>query len=250
VLLSPGASSPKITGVSPYVFRNWPSDALQGQLGARHAVAKMGAKRVAILYINNEYGAGLRGVFGDELTKLGGTAVAAEPFDQGASDFRGALTKLKGVPADLLYVLAYPKEWPLILVQAKELGLKFPILGTETTEDPAIVANAREAADGVVYSVPKRPDATNDRVRTFLSAYRAKYGAEPGITADAGYDAVYLLADAIRAVGNDGPAIRGHLLTVKDYQGAAGKTAFDANGDCLKEFEFRRIVNGKPVNVD
>lgn len=249
VLISPGASSPKITHAGSFVFRNWPSDALQGELNAQHAYEKMRARTASILFINNEYGVGLQSVFSAEFTRLGGTIEVVESFEQGASDFRSSLTKLKATPTDVLYILAYPKEWPLILVQAKELGINVPILGTETTEDPTIIENAGDAANGVIYSVPEKPSQTDERVAHFLEAFREKYGEEPGITADAAYDAVYLLVDAIRENGYDGPRIRDYLLTVKNYHGAAGATTFDENGDCIKPFIFKRIEGRKAVVI-
>lgn len=247
VLLSPGASSPKITNAGSFIFRNWPSDALQGQLNARYAVTKMAAKNASIFYINNEYGSGLATVFEKEFTKHGGKVIAVESFEQGAKDFRSVLSKLKVQPVGVLYVLSYPKEWPLILVQAKELGLTFPILGTETAEDPTIIVNAKEAAEGLIYSVPSKPSNSDARVAHFLEAYKAKYGKDPGICADAAYDALYLLVDAIRNIGYDGPAIRDYLFKVKDYHGAAGLTTFDENGDCIKPFIFKKVENGVPV---
>src|SRR2546423_5646168 len=69
-LISPGASSPEITNAGDFVFRNWPSDALQGEEAAKLAFNQLGWHKVGIFYINNEYGKGLRQVFGNGFKSL------------------------------------------------------------------------------------------------------------------------------------------------------------------------------------
>lgn len=247
VLISPGASNPKITDAGEYIFRNWPSDALQGVVNAQFAQQNLKWKRVAILYINNAYGTGLRDVFQKQFAQRGGQIVATEAFAQGATDFRTQLTKVKSAKPDGIYLLAYPKEAPLLLKQAKELGVNTRILGTETLDDPKIVSIARNAAEGIVYTVPKPSDKNVKIVKDFLTNYKKKYGKEPGIGADTAYDAVKMLAWAMEQGGFTGPEIQKQLLELKNYEGASGVTTLDQNGDAIKPFILKTVKAGKLV---
>ena len=91
VLLSPGASNPDISKAGDFIFRNWQSDALEGEVDAQYAFSKLGWKKVACLYVNNGYGAGLEKVFADKFKAAGGQIVAEESFPQGATDLHAQI---------------------------------------------------------------------------------------------------------------------------------------------------------------
>ena len=247
VIISPGASSPEITGAGEYIFRNWSSDALQGVYSAKMAYNVLKFRKVAIVYVNNAYGVGLRDVFTKEFKKLGGEVLIAEAFKQEDTDFRMQLTKIKNANPDGIYLPGYPKEIPLLLKQAKELGLDKQILATEAFEDPKILEVAGDAAEGVIFSYPKPADQKEKVVSDFISNYKKRYGEEPGICSDTGYDAIRIIAWAMEHAGFTSQKIQKQLLKLKDFPGAAGATTFDENGDVLKPFIFKTVKNGKFV---
>ena len=247
VLLSPGASNPDISNAGQYIFRNWQSDALEGRLDAEYASATLKWKRAATLYINNAYGSGLAKVFTETFTRIGGQIIASESFTQGSTDIRAQITKIASAKPDGIYMPGYPPEMIIILKQMKELGVAIPILSVQAFDDPAIISSVGDAADGVIFSVPKPPDQTNPIVANFRKKYVDTYGKEPGVTSDTGYDALRIIAYAIEHGGYTGPEIRTVLSNLKDFPGAAGPTTFDAHGDVNREFEFRKIVRGRAV---
>lgn len=245
VIISPGASSPEITTAGDYVFRNWPSDALQGEEAASIAFKKLGWKRIGIFYINNEYGKGLRNVFGKTFTELGGQVIIEETFEQGASDFRTSISKLGRARLDGIYLIGYPKEVPIIIKQSRELRLPVNFLGTETFEDPGILQQAGQAAEGVLYLLPKSPDPQSGKAKHFREAFRTKFGEEPGVPADVAYDALFILKWAIERVGYDPDKIKDQLYLLKDWEGASGLTSFDSNGDAIKPFDLKTVKSGQ-----
>jgi branched-chain amino acid transport system substrate-binding protein len=248
VMLSPGASSPEITNAGEYTFRNWPSDALQGIYSAKIAYDKLKFRKVAIIYVNNAYGVGLKDVFTKEFNKLGGEVLITEAFKQEDTDYRMQLTKIKNIESDGIYIPGYPKEMALLLKQSKELGITKQILATEAFEDPKILEVAGDAAEGVIYSYPKPADPKERIVGEFINNYKKHYAEEPGICSDTGYDAIRILAWAMEESGFTGPEIQKQLLKLKDFPGAAGLTTFDENGDAQKPFIFKTVKNGTFVN--
>ncbi len=136
VLLASGATSPNLSGKSPYFFRVIPHDEVQGRQLAEKVLG-MGFTRVAVLYVSNEYGT----AFKDVLQKhLADKAVAMEAVADAETDFRTALTKIKAAGADAVIVVALTPQAPLILRQARELGLppKTRFFGSEALKDPAV----------------------------------------------------------------------------------------------------------------
>jgi branched-chain amino acid transport system substrate-binding protein len=244
IIISPGASSPKITDAGDYVFRDWPSDALQGKESARAVRDVLKWKRVAILRINNDYGEGLSDVFRKSLG-ADVTIVADEVYKPGESDFRTQVEKIKASNPDGVYLLAYPQEAPIIFRQAKELGLSKTFLGTETFESKELVQLAGDVAEGAVYTFPRSPDEDNAVVKAFRDAHVKRFGEPFGTPGDAAYDALLLFIDAIEKSGGDVENAKVALYAVKDYQGASGLITLDRNGDAIKPLELKTIRNGK-----
>ena len=137
VLLSPGASNPDISKAGEFIFRNWQSDALEGKVDAKYAYEHLG-KNVAVLYVSNAYGTGLKTVFEESFQKLGGKILASESFEQGATDMRSQLNKIRSLKLDAIYMPGYPPEMAILLRQAKEMGIKVPFLSVQAFDDPKI----------------------------------------------------------------------------------------------------------------
>src|SRR5207302_7741503 len=87
-MISPSASSPDLSALSPWVFRVCPSDLQHGPELAHFAWQTLGARRAGIIYINNDYGRGVRGTFAAEFTRLGGAVVEADPYEIGRASVR------------------------------------------------------------------------------------------------------------------------------------------------------------------
>ncbi len=248
VLLSPGATAPKLSEAGPYFFRIWNSDADEGKATAEYAYEVLGYRKVAIIYINNDYGKGLKDVFENEFNVIGGKIDIIEVFDQNATDYKTQLNKIRARELDAVYLVGYPREIPLILRQAKEIGLKKQIIGSVAFQDPGIVELAKEAAEGVIYPYPIDPDLESSAVAHFIAAFQQKYGKEPGIGANAGYDAVKMIAKAIELSGEyTGEGVRKGLNRLEEYRGSSGIMTFDENGDVHKPIGFKTISKGKFV---
>lgn len=214
VLLSPGASNPDISKAGEYIFRNWQSDALEGEEDAKFAYEQLGYRKVAFLYIDNAYGTGLMNVFAKHFTELSGIVLVKESFSQGAVDMKTQLIKIKEAKPDAIYMPGYPPEMAIALKQTKELRISIPFLSTQAFDDPKILQLAGKAADGVSFSVPKPPDSTEKIVQDFMNKYKGTYNREPGVTSDTGYDAVKIIAWAIENGAQTGPQIKDQLLKV------------------------------------
>lgn len=249
VLLSPGASNPDISKSGDFIFRNWQSDALEGEVDARYAFSTLKWKRVACLYVNNAYGAGLTKVFSETFTSLGGEIVAQEAFPQGATDLRAQIARVHGAKPSGVFMPGYPPEMATALKQMRETGVRLPVLSVQAFDDPEIVNRAGQAAEGVIFSVPKPPDSNSPPVEKFRSQYLKKYGKEPGVTSDTGYDALRIVAWAFEQNASTGLEIREKFTMLQNFPGAAGPTTFNKHGDVVRDFVFRKIQEGKVVDA-
>ncbi len=154
VLFSPAATSPKLSGISPYFFRNWPSDIYDGSSMGEFAAKTLGFKRVAVLYVNNEWGIAISKIFGEIFSKYGGEIIQSESYEQNASDFRAQLSKIKNSNPEAIFIPGYLKELISILKQKKELGINATILSAYGFYDPKILEVAKDAAEGSIFTAP------------------------------------------------------------------------------------------------
>jgi len=248
VLLSPAASVPALSNAGDFIFRNELSDAYGGVSQAELTWSKLGIKKVAILYINNDYGVGVKNAFKQTFTKLGGQIVEAQPFDQDSQDFRSQLTLIKAKNPDGIFFIAY-KEAITILRQIKELGIQVTLLSTPVFEDREILEKAGNAAEGVIYVYygGLTPQSELEEVKKFTKAFREKYNREPGYYSALAYDAANIALLAIAKGGIQSDSIKNTLYQIKDYPGVTGKTTFDTYGDVIKPVCLKMVQDGKFV---
>ena len=247
IFVSGGASSPKLTGSSPYFFRTWPSDIQEAYAMAKFAVKDKGYKNIAILYINNEYGIGLKESFSRKVLEYGGAILGAELFEQEATDFRTQISKIKALNPEAIYVIGNPKEMARCIRQIKELGIKTQLLSISTLNEPEIVPQiAGDAIEGIfVTDVSFDPKSSDPNTQNFISKFRAKYNKEPGILTVTGYDALKVLSYAMSKVGFDADRIAAELRELKDYPGAGGKLSFTEGGDVIRPVRIAIVKDGK-----
>jgi len=243
VLITPGSSNPEISRAGDYIFRLYPSDDYQGKILAEWAI-RSNIKRVAILYVNNDFGKGLMTKFSKVFENKGGEVIIAEAYDQGETNFRSYLTKIGASKAQGLFIIASGQENATILIQAKELGIKTQIFAPDSFKDENVIKTSGYAAEGVICAAPhfglydKRA-----HVRKFVEAYKATYGTEPNVFAAYGYDVVSLISSLINQLGYDAEKIKNALYKIQ-YEGVTGPISFDKNGDLNAEMDLFVVKNG------
>ncbi len=247
VIFSPSASSPDLTNHSgDYFFRNYPSDIYEGSEMAKYAYNVLNLRSIAILSVNLDYGQGLTKVFKKEFESLGGKVLTIENYDQGATDFRTQLSKIKSLNPDGLYLPGYYAEIGLVLRQAKEMGIKTQFLSSVGFDNPKALEIAGDAAEGVVFARPYYDTESQDpQVKSFVERFTKKYGIAPGIFAAHSYDALKIVVDTINKGGYSADGIKTALHSTKNFQGVTGTTSFDENGDVIKPIQIMEVKDGK-----
>ncbi len=243
-VLSYCSSAPAITQAGDYIFRDYPSDLYQGAFGANYLYTTLGKKKVAILYVKSDWGAGIKDVFSEQFKKLGGMVVAEEGYEQTSRDLRTNLTKIKSANPEAVYFLGYTEASIPGLKQAKELGLKATLFGGDAWDDSKIWTEAGVAGEGVMYSVVSAP--LNEK---FKADMKAKVGSdEIALCTPTAYDGVKVLAGVLGKV----PTVTGEEIKNELYQTvytggvSAAEIRFDANGDPVgANYVVKVVKNGK-----
>jgi len=247
VVLFANASHPALPAKSPYVFRNLPATDQGAKLMAETAFRDLGLRRIAVMYVNDEYGAEAFHQFEERYQSLGGTMAGAEPFELGSTDFRPQLTKLAGLQPDGWWIPGYGSALGLVLKQKSELRLPGQVLADLGLCDDNVIQTAAGGTDGAIVVAPAfDPNSDQPEVQRFVTDFSAAYGELPSFDAAFQYDAVFLIAQAIdRAASPTGAAIRDALASTSDFVGICGPTSFDADGDAKMEMVVRMMKDGR-----
>ncbi len=249
-LFSPGASSPDLTAKSAYFFRNYPSDSGQGETIAQ-TLHNKGVKNVAFIQEQTDYALGVYKSFNSKFDSFGGKVIKEE-FPSTTKDFRSILTKLKAKNPDFLFIdTQTPSSAELILKQFKDLKWNVKIvLNDVPLTTPELVAKYASVLDGGIGAI-FGIDLTNTKFTSIVSAYKTKYGADMPYQnyGQTEYDSVYMVKDAILAVGYDGEKIAKWGHQVKNWQGASGSVTIGTDGDRAGAFKAQVIKSGKIENL-
>ena len=233
----------KLREAGEYVFRIKPGAAQEGKFIA-DAMRARGATRLALLFINNEYGVSTKDEVKKNFAADGGKVVAEEAFEQGASDFRSQLAKVREARPDAVYFVGYAKENGLLVRQAHELGLRQALYSSLTLESADFLEAAGEAAEGIVYPYLYDPNSPEAVVRAYNEKFKARYGEDSEMWGALYYDALVLLKPVLEKCGNDSGCLKDGLLKVQGFEGVTGRMEFDEKGDVVKPYLLKTVRGG------
>lgn len=247
-MVSPTATNPIVTQNKKYVFRVCFIDTDQGLVAAKLAHDSLKAKTAALIYdISQDYCVGLANFFKKEFTKTGGKVTAELMFKTGDRDFTPQLSKIKSVNPDVIYAPIYYTELALLAKQAREMGIKAPILSGDGAQAPELLQLGGEAAEGIMFSAHFHPDMVDtDRGKKFLALFTKETGKQLDSFGAMGADAYFIVLDAIKRAGStDSRKIRDALASTKDFQGVSGKISLKPDGNAIKAIVINKVQNGK-----
>ncbi|MGA2549241.1 MAG: branched-chain amino acid ABC transporter substrate-binding protein [Burkholderiaceae bacterium] len=233
--ISPSATNPKYTQQGfKTAFRVVANDGQLGGTLGRYAVNTLHAKTIAVVSDKTAYGDGVANEFKKSAEKAGATIVDTEYTTNSATDFQAILTTIKGKKPDLIFYGGMDAQAGPLIRQMKQLGISAKVAGGDGICTPEL---AKLAGDGMgddqVYCAeaggvgPDKEKGMDD----FKARFKAKFGTEVEIYAPYTYDAVMVMADAMKKAGSADPAKYLPFLAKEDYNGVTGHITFDEFGD-------------------
>lgn len=231
---------PNIVEKSKWIARFTPDDYDQIVFLTKFLAEKFSdIKKIAISYINDDYGIEAKEVFKKQFQ---GEIILKEAYSPTQTDFRDSLTKLKNSKADAVFIVGYTQAMPALLKQMKEMAIELPKFSLLPASFPPIIKAGGEAMEGVY--------CTNVTIKgEFKIKFESSYGKAPGVFGALNYDATKVLAKVIEENGLSASSIREGLRKIKDYPGVSGNITVKENGDVDYELGIVQIKEGKPVEV-
>jgi branched-chain amino acid transport system substrate-binding protein len=246
-LISPGATAVEVTAKGNYIFRVCFIDEFQGTVMAQFARETLKVKRAAILSsASSAQSVGLARFFREKFAAGGGTVVLEQKYGEGDKDFRAQLTAIKAAGVETIFVPGYYAEAALISKQARDLGITVPLLGVDGWESSELISVGGAAVEGAYFSTHYSPENKSAGVVSFNERFRKRWNEDSNALSALAYDAAMVLVEAIKRAGTtEGPKLRDALAATRDYAGATGRIAFDAQRNPTKSAVVLTVKNGR-----
>ncbi len=251
VMISPSASSPELTGISKNFYRVFPSDAREGATMGNFATQKLKAEKVVILAKQHEYARGIQQQFREQFEQFGGEVLELIEFPSVPSDLSGLVERVMTLEPDAVYLAAYAPDLARMIVGLRDLGYKGTIFTTSAFASPEIIEQVGKPAEGVFLTQAAfDPDSENPKVKSFVTAFREKYGMNPDLYAVHGYDSMMVLAEAAKSGDFMPSEFWSKIRSLRDFEGATGTVQFDERGDVQKFPRVYVVNNGTLIDYE
>ncbi|MBX3441065.1 MAG: ABC transporter substrate-binding protein [Planctomyces sp.] len=252
-MVTPSSTNVDVTKKGDMIFRVCFIDPFQGYVCAKFAREHepLKAQKAAVLFDQRApYSVDLAKEFARHFETLGGTVVARQSFTGGDQDFSAQLTSIRSSSPDIVFVPGYYTDVGNIAVQARNLGIKVPLMGGDGWDSEKLTEIGGAALEGCFYSNHYSHQDPSPRVQEFITKYRSKFNKTPDGLAALGYDAARILFEAIdRAQSRDGAAIARELAATQGFDGVTGRISIDADRNPVKQAVILEIKGGVPTFV-
>ncbi|MGQ9668473.1 MAG: ABC transporter substrate-binding protein, partial [Anaerolineae bacterium] len=242
VLISSISTAPALKQCGDYVFSAMATDDAQGPEWAKVA-EYLKADEVAVMYLNNDYGIGVKDAF---LASYKGKVLIAQPFELGAKDFRTEILKVKATNPKVVFIVDHVAEGSIVIKQAAELGMNVQWVTDVSMVTQEVVDLAGAASEGIMGL--RAGSTQTPQYKEFEAAFQKKFNEPPTIWSDFSYDTMMMVAMAIDKYGCNSEGIQKGLMEVsQDYVGPSGPKAFNEYGISQGVYEWMVVKNGQWV---
>jgi branched-chain amino acid transport system substrate-binding protein len=250
IVISPVASLNDLS-VDDYFFRTVPKTQMMMKNLASYAYYGLGARKVGIMQLSNEFGHENAAAFTTEFEALGGEIVGHEIFPSDRTDLKSELIKIKVKNPDTIFNIQSGALLGLMMKQSKELGIEVNWIASYGAENATLIKEYPKISSGLIYPFFYDINSSEPGISEFASAYEKKYNETPNYINAGAYDALNILAKVIAEnPDQDAQAIKKALLEVENYQGGSGLISFDSNGDVNKDIFIKQIQESEFVKIE
>ena len=236
-----------ITEQGDYIFRDSLTEAQVIPQTIAKAKEVYDLEKVVVMYSNDDaFTESGYEVFASSLEEEGVEVIDTLTFSKSDTDFRSLLTEAKQADPDAIVVSALIEAAIPLVTQARQLGIEAPIIGGNGFNNPQLMADAGEAAEGVVVGAAWNSSSDNPENQAFLGAYQAEYDAAPDQFAAQAYTGLMLVDEAVRANCSGQPEdIKEGLSGLEGVATPLGELSINEDRDAEHDPVVQVVEDGK-----
>jgi branched-chain amino acid transport system substrate-binding protein len=241
-----------ITEQGDYIFRDSLTEAQVIPQTVEKAKEVYGLERVIVMYSNDDaFTESGYEVFEQSLTEQNIEIIDTLTFSKDDTDFRSLLTEAQNADPDAIVVSGLIEAAIPLVTQARQLGIEAPIIGGNGFNNPQLMADAGEAAEGVVVGAAWNSSSDSPENRAFLDAFQEEHGSAPDQFAAQAYTGLVLIDQAVRAGCSGGhDDIKEGLAAIENVPTPLGELTINENRDAEHEAVVQVVENGQFVVLE
>ncbi|MRR07036.1 MAG: amino acid ABC transporter substrate-binding protein [Deltaproteobacteria bacterium] len=252
VTVSPTVTTSELSGLDDYFLRVLPDTRTYSPKSARFHFDKSGLRRAALIYDtgNSSYTVSWLTGFRNTFEKLGGRIVAVNSFQSAENvAFSPLVRDLLRHRPDLVVLVCNAVDAALLCQQIRKLEPRVTISVSEWGSTERFIELGGAAVEGIFFAQFLDHGNTSPHYLRFLTAYRKRFGQDPGFSGLAGYDAATVVLEAL-AQRNNGTPLKSAILATGAYQGVQKKIILDRFGDVASTTFITVVKNGRFVTLE
>jgi branched-chain amino acid transport system substrate-binding protein len=241
-----GGTSPRTTDQAQWIFRVGASDALLTGLLTKYVVEQLKLKDLAVEHdktgIHNQRADAIVKALQDKYQITAAVNASWSPNDR---DFSSQIAQLKSKPLQGIIAMGETGEGGPFLKQLKAAGVTSQVIAHRDFGAKTALVESAGGADGALIVTEFAPDLQGPATRSWASAYLKRFGTDPNVIAAQYYDAMLLLAEAVKQGGPTRAGIKAGLEKIKGFQGAMADYTFDASHNGVHRFFVAKVAGAK-----
>lgn len=245
-MISSLSTNPDVTKIGDYIFRICFTDDFQGKVIARFARYDLKASTAVIFVdVTSDYSLKLSEIFRQDFEQLGGRVLLELEYKLKQLQFGEEIEKAAKAAADLIFIPGHD-ESGLIAKKLQDAGTSSIFMGGDGWSTAVFLKKGGSELKRGYYSTHWSAHLDTEQSRAFVKKYKID-SKDPDDNVALGYDAMMLLADAIKRAGTvDRKRIRDAIANTQSFKGVTGAIRFNENGDPIKSAVLMEIINGQP----
>ena len=251
VLLSPTASSSKLSDAGSFFFRIHSSDEVEAQYMAKFMREKLWKKEFAAISSINEYGGGLKKEFIVSAERLNRRKLGVfnVPDGSGMEAIRETVKSCLELKPESLYIVGYDYDLVKMIKALREADYDGEILTCSRFDSEYVYKELGELADDIFFPrIQYDPGSQKEEIHSFVKKFEEKYKYTPGIHAALGYDALMVLKEALREADQYNGELQQSMQNFGGYSGPTGDISINTKGGVSKLFDIKVRNEGKEMS--
>lgn len=242
--ISAYAIHPDITRSGDFVFRTSFVGEVQGRAGAKLIGESLGAKKVSVITLKNDFGQSLAAGFKEKAADFGITIAGEYEYSIKDRQFGPIVAKVKSDNPDAIYASGYFFTAGPLVTQLRAAGVTAPVIGQEGYDSEKFIEIAGPAAEGVIITTSLDRDSDAPETKAFIAAFEKKAGFKADMVAASGHTAVKVAVAAMRKAGStDAAAIRDAIRSTT-VEASTGTISFNDLGEVSKDVQVQVVKDG------
>ena len=236
-----------ITEQGDYIFRDSLTESQVIPQTVEQAIKAYDLKKVVVMYSNDDaFTESGYDVMASSLKDSDTKVAKTLKFSKNDTEFRALLTEAKQSDPDAIFVSGLIEAAIPLVTQARGLGIDAPIIGGNGFNNPQLMADAGDAAEGVVVGAAWNSASDNPQNADFLKAYEKKFDAKPDQFAAQAYTGMTIIDQAVRSeCSGERDAIKKGLGNINDFDSVLGKISINKNRDAEHEAVVQVVKDGQ-----